>query len=331
MVAAVPRFLHVANGTATTALIEAAAIPGARSIWGDVLYEGPVPGGIGDAELLDTRARFLADEAEHPYPAVADDLRAWRAVIDAHETYDELVLWYEHDLFDQLNLLQLLSRLPRRVPANKRVSLICVGTFPGRPAFKGLGELTPPELASLFDTRAPLGGSQYALADRGWQTFRDSTPEAIERLLQTDTTALPFLARALRRFLEEYPWTTDGLSRTERRLLQLSDAGPTPLIAIFPRMHDGEDAYYVTDGTLLGLAAELSDGAMPLLEMMPGRGDGPAGLDARVTLTSRGRDVLGGRVDRVTARGIDRWFGGVHVRPGNVWRWDRASERVIRA
>ena len=26
-----------------------------------------------------------------------------------HESYDELILWFEHDLFDQLNLIQLLT------------------------------------------------------------------------------------------------------------------------------------------------------------------------------------------------------------------------------
>jgi len=55
-----PRFLHVANGSATTRLIRAASIPGTVSIWADPLYEGPVPGGLSDAELADVRARFLA-------------------------------------------------------------------------------------------------------------------------------------------------------------------------------------------------------------------------------------------------------------------------------
>src|SRR5438093_3470990 len=52
------RFHHVANGTSTTRLIEAASIPGTLSIWADPLYEGPVPGGLTDAELLDVRAHL---------------------------------------------------------------------------------------------------------------------------------------------------------------------------------------------------------------------------------------------------------------------------------
>src|SRR5262249_38545007 len=102
-----PRFLHVANGTSTTGTIEAAGIPGTTSIWADVLSEGPVPGGLSDAALIRVRAAQLADETT--VDDVAAELTEWRRVIDDDEKYDELVLWFEHDLFDQLNLIQLLS------------------------------------------------------------------------------------------------------------------------------------------------------------------------------------------------------------------------------
>ena len=52
------RCLDVANGSCMTRLIEAAGIPGARSIWADPLHEGPVPGGLDDDELLDARMRY---------------------------------------------------------------------------------------------------------------------------------------------------------------------------------------------------------------------------------------------------------------------------------
>lgn len=157
--AAKARLLHVANGTSTTMTIEAAGIPGICSIWADPLYEGPVPGGLSDAELLDVRARFLG-----PPPESVSDLRQWRLAIERHEACDELILWFEHDLFDQLNLIQLLTWICDHLPATKPVSLICIGSFPGRPDFKGLGELTPDELASLLETRQAVSDSQYEVA-----------------------------------------------------------------------------------------------------------------------------------------------------------------------
>src|SRR4029450_8931436 len=102
-----------------------------------------------------------------------NDLRRWRRVIDDYETYAQLVLWFEHDLFDQLNLIQLLSYLRMRPPVGRTVSLICINSFPGHPDFHGLGELSAPELASLFDTRRPVQDAAYVLAGRAWHAFRE--------------------------------------------------------------------------------------------------------------------------------------------------------------
>jgi hypothetical protein len=332
------RFLHVANGTSTTRLIGAAGIPGVLSIWADPLYDGPVPAGLTDAELLDVRQRFLARPAEvtfaawgGPDPALdpANDLRQWRAAIERTDSYDELILWFEHDLFDQLNLIQLLTWIRARLTATTPVSLVCIGSFPGRPRFKGLGELTPDELASLLDTRQPVSELQCAVAERAWHAFRQPTPEALDAMRRDDTTALPHLASALTRFLQEYPWTIDGLSRTERRLLDLASRGGLLLMEAFPLMHEGENAYYVTDSSLAELAEHLSRTSPPLLTLTLGRTAEAGVLRGSVTITETGQAVLARQLDRVDACGIDRWLGGVHVQAGlRVWRWDDERQRV---
>ena len=321
-------FHHVANGTSTTCSIELAGIPGTWSIWADVLYEGPVPGGIGDEELVRVRSAFLCDDEAAQDPV--NDLRRWRSAIADHQTYGELVLWFEHDLFDQLNLIQLLTWIRANVPASKPISLICIGSFPGRPAFKGLGELSPAELGPLIDTRAPVSDAAYALAGRAWDAFRDSTPEGLERLRRSDTAALPFLDAAIERFLQEYPWTSDGLSRTERRLLQLAAAGPVRVVDAFPRMQEDETAYSCPDGTLAGLVATLSSTSPPLLTFTADRTTN-AVLRGTVSATDAGREVLAGRRDRV-ACGLDRWLGGVHLQSGgDIWRWDDERRMMTRS
>jgi len=314
------RFLHVANGRSVTMTLEAAGVPGASSIWADPLYEGPVPAGLSDGELVEVRTRYLA---------MQDDLRAWRAPIERHELYDELILWFEHDVFDQLNLIQLLTWIRDHVPATKPVSLICIASFPGRPDFKGLGELTPDELASLFETRQAIDSRQYELAQRAWQAFRSPTPEALDELRSADTSALPYLAAAITRFLQEYPWSTDGLSRTERHLLELANGDGIALRNAFPRMYEGESVYHLGGETLATLAESLSRTSPPLLTL-----DSPAtptAYDLRgvVRLTDVGQSVLSGQQDRVEVCGIDRWLGGVHLQNGSrIWRWDDGRQCI---
>lgn len=322
------RFLHVANGTSTTGTIHEVGIPGSTSIWADPLHEGPVPGSLTEEQLLDVRARHLAGAGTDAADTIAE-LRRWREAIDDQASYDELVLWYEHDLFDQLNLIQLLSRIGQGSSASRSVSLICIDAFPGHPRFKGLGELSPGELGSLFETRQRVSDAQYALAARAWDAFRAPDPVALDALLETDTFALPFLAAALQRHLEDYPWTRDGLSRTERRLMTLAQPGPIDIWTAFPLMHEDETAFYIADASFWQVAKEL-ESARPALVSVA---ETPAALrrlpSGTIALTDTGQSVLGGQTDRVERCGIDRWLGGVHLMGSHpMWRWDDARRRV---
>ena len=80
-------------------------------------------------------------------------------------------------------------------------------------------------------------------------------------------------------------------------------------------MHDGEDAYYITDTSLAELADTLSRTSPPLLTLVS-RGRRGERLQESVTLTDSGRAVLAGRQDRIATCGIDRWLGGVHLQGG---------------
>ena len=322
--------LHIANGHATTGLIELSGLPGRTEVWADPLNEGPVPGNLSDDELLMVRARFLApsDDARND---VADDLRRWRDAVDDDSGYDELVLWFEHDLFDQLNLIQLLAHLGG-TPRAKPIALICIDRYPGHPNFKGLGELEPRDLEALFADRRPVEAAQFALAGRAWAAYRSPDPRAIEELLKGDTSALPFLGAALARHLEEFPSDADGLSRSERRLMEQATAGPVEIRAVFPRMHDGETAYYIADSWFVDRARELAGASPALVDLSIAAGT-PSALPAgTIALTRAGREVLDGAADRVTLCGIDRWLGGVHVHGrGRAWRWSARSGHLIEA
>ena len=322
-------FLHVANGRSTTATIQAAGIPGLCSIWADPLHEGPVPHDMSDQELVDLRTQYLAGHAAGP-PDPVNDLNAWRSIIEHDEAYDELVLWFEHDLFDQLNLVQLLTWLRAARATSRPVTLICIGSFPGRPNFKGLGELTTGELAPLLDARKPFTSEQYELAARCWDAFRQPSPHTLDALHREDTRALPFLSAAVVRWLQEYPWTTDGLSLTERRLLRLADQ-PLTLSSAFGRMSDGEHAYSISDLSLLSLATTLVASAPPLLTRSNGHdARGAARFAESIRITEAGQRVLAGEQDRIALCGIDRWLGGVQLRGHHVaWRWDPERAAIV--
>jgi hypothetical protein len=262
----VPEPLHVANGHCTTELIERAGLPGTTSIWADALHDGPVPD-VDDDQLIRVRAEFIADGLDVSADEVAADLKRWRTAIDAEDRYSELVLWFEHDLFDQLNLIQLLTRIGRDRPIRKPVSLVSVDRYPGHPNFKGLGELQPSEIAALYERRQRVATDQYGVAAAAWDAFRSGSRSRLEAVAQGDTTALPFLAAALRRYLDEGPGIPGGLSRSERRLLEQLQRGPVDIHRAFAAMHDGETAYYITDLSFWAMVERLSRRSPALIDV----------------------------------------------------------------
>jgi hypothetical protein len=167
------------------------------------------------------------------------------------------------------------------------------------------------------------------LAARAWTAFRQASPEALDELRHQDTSAMPFLSAALKRFLQEYPWTTDGLSRSERRLLAIAASGPVDLWAAFLQMHEGETAYYITDLSFLGLLRDFARCAPALISVADIPFDADRIPNGTLTITDYGRAILNGAVDRVAAYGIDRWLGGVHLTGERGWRWDETRDHTV--
>jgi Domain of unknown function (DUF1835) len=329
--------LHVTNGESAARGLRLTGFGGTVLAWNDVLHEGPLPR-LPPAELRRRRAAFLSECGWGSDREIAADLeRRDRFVERALQGRRHVVLWFEHDLFDQLQLLQILASYVAARRAEARVEILNVGEVEGRPDFRGLGELTPIELEGLWDRRRPLT-AEPALATRAWEAVCSPEPTAIEALLAGPTEALPFLGAALHRLLEEFPDTTSGLSRTERQLLEaLAEAPRTPLELLVDNGRR-EEAPFMGDAWLWLHLAELGRGPQALvfrddgepLGLPPPRADGESFASARVRLTEPGERALAGTLDRIAVAGIDRWIGGVHLHRGHIWRWDRGRRHLVR-
>jgi hypothetical protein len=181
-----------------------------------------------------------------------------------------------------------------------------------------LGEPTgrPVELAAL--ERQPVQPEQRALAARAWSAFRAAEPRELAELAKDGTGALPFLAAALRRLLEELPAVEDGLARSERELLEAVAAGASSRPEAFEAFQRREERPFMGDVVFWLRIDGLARAPVPLLDENGG-----------LTVTDAGREVLAGRADHVGLNGIDRWLGGVHLSGAEAaWRWDRSERRL---
>jgi hypothetical protein len=318
--------LHISNGDATD-------VPGtglARRVvyWRDILHEGPVPE-VGPTELRRIRVDYLADHEG------VERVEAMRRFTERDQALEagrdgEYVLWFEADLYDQLQIIEILARLDDLGVPAQRVTLICIGEHAGIARFGGLGELTAEQLRELPLTNAcaRLTRAALDLATRAWAAFRAPTPVGLAAVTAARLGELRFFGEAFDRLSREYPATRDGLSLTERRVLAAVADGAADAGTAFVRAGARETRPYLGDSTCFARMDRMAQGPHPLLRL-----DAPAHRvepTTGVQLTDTGLRVLAGEADRIALNGIDRWIGGVHLQGHHVpWRWDDGTETIV--
>ncbi len=313
--------IHFTNGSVVADALLASGVPGRVVACDDPLHDGPCLPGLSRAAWRDSRARFLSGCHGLPLDQVRRGFEQRDAAIDEAADADQVVLWFEHDLFDQLNLIWLLEALAATGTSAAGVRLVVIGEHPVIRPFHGLGHLSPAQLLALFPDRRPLGDDQLAEARAAWADVCSSDPRALARRSEVTSRHWPWLSGALRRLVDELPSVSGGLSRTERQGLEATGVGTTTLGEAFAACAAREQRVFLGDSTFYATMRRLHEASTPLITSATGLGGPPDSLrSSAVALTAFGRRVLAGLEDHARVNGLDRWVGGVHLL-GHSPRW----------
>ncbi len=134
-------------------------------------------------ELSRVRARFIADQGWGTQEEVSAAFARRDQTLARCTDYQVVTLWFEHDLYDQLQLIQLLDWFAQHSIGETQLSLICIDAFPGVDRFLGLGQLDAVQMASLYATRHEVTATELSLARTAWAAFRSPDPTSIGALL----------------------------------------------------------------------------------------------------------------------------------------------------
>ena len=322
--------LHITNGDSVAgALNELSHDPVLP--WRDVLHDGPVPGGIDASALRETRARFLTERGGLQYELVLADFAGRDAQLAATGAGDHVVLWFEPDLYDQLQLLQILAQLYLKPLANRpSISVVAADEL--------LGPLKQNELAKYIDRQRDVRAVDLELAAAGWEAFTSSNDTLLKQFANTETAlhsansyagddavVLPYLHAAMRRLLQEYPSDTNGLSRTEQQIVDVLTPGARTFGEVYRQSHAPKEEWiWLGDWSFAWYVERLMKGAVPLIEFVDDvdqsldlnpavRSEGAEFWKRKIRLTAIGASVANGTDNAVRLNGLDRWIGGVHL------------------
>ncbi len=317
--------LHIRCGSDIEVALRDAGFEGDFLDFSDPYCQGPVHD-LPLGEFIAERAAFIAAAYGLPEGEVKARQRERYDALRQAAAYEHIVLWFEHDHFDQLILAYILKHLHdyRDMPP---VELVCVYDYPVLPRFTGLGQLGPKDLAAVWESRKDVTEEQTAFGAEVWKALTAESPKALADMVKAGTSAVPTMREALDRHLDELPSTRHGLSLTETLSLRiLAEKSRIKAGAMFgqltlryePLPYLGDLMYwYELDRLVRGGAAEIVENA----EAWP---------DKVLGLTTRGERILMTEEDWLDHMPDPRFVGGVEITPGQpVWRRDNKGRVVL--
>lgn len=217
-------------------------------VWRESYLEGRLPGPeVPLEEFEQIRAeelhRFMP---ELDFEKLLCSLRHMDRTIAGLSKEDSALLWFDACMYDQIMLSRILFLL-NDTPA--AVFLVCEDVAWG----------SVPELFAKKKGEAVLlSRDDIALYAAAWKAVTEGAEPLRQFLATGKAERFPYLAKALARYLEEYP-DAEGLGRSERQLLEIIRSGEHTGSGIFRAQAKYEEHPFMGDTMCWRLLEELAE------------------------------------------------------------------------
>jgi hypothetical protein len=322
--------LHITSDEKTAQSVRRLLDEGSAVAWEDTIYEGPLMPRWKD--FYKARAKYFANTG-------CAQEKAWRNAFNgrldilksAISKANRVILWFGPGFHEQLQLCAFLDWLE----GQKKAPPVAIVPFPERKT-GSFSQFNVVVLRAMMHSATDLTLTQIEIAKAVWQLLLDDNPTHLPLFSRPDISTMPHIMSTLQRWLEEFPSRRNGLSRTQRTVIEIVANGSRRLREIYQTLQVRENGLFLNEAMFTLQVKRLLECPQPALYLkrdfqisyrLPSL-EQVARHD--VGLTSLGWDLLQNKGDFVQANGIDRWLGGVHLRDDNIWRWDAVRNSLVK-
>jgi len=288
--------LHITNGDSLTDRLKALNLKGDIITWREMLCEGKTLTNVGSESFWKTRFEFLNKNYKVSKSwFVEKTLKEYRSLCN-HKQQDQIVLWFEYDLFCQINMLAVISWLKTH-RKYAHISLVCSGNEDETDKMYSLGDVSDEKLLELYENRTELSMNDIEFADYVWQLYCSDNPIRLENLTDFKNYQYDYLSDAIKTHLKRFPTIKNGLNDIENHVLQLSfDKKPKSKRELLRTV--------LTDQGVYGFGDSQYDRIITTLKPLYSSFN-------PVRLTKKGKQILEGKTSYyATIQDIDAYLGG---------------------
>ena len=233
------RRIALLNGDCLAEQLKGSELPLEIVVFREALVSGPL-GGASWGEFWETRVGFLtkqygatALEVQEKTVAELDKIRSLADGV-------ELSLWFEDDLFCQVNLWFVLNLLSE----SKNIKIYRVFPPEASPAnrWRGFGDASAAALTQAYESRVPFTSSDLALGKNFWEAYRLGNWAQLMTLSKSVSPCFRHLEEVCQAQLDRIS-ADPTKRRPEKVILELLAKGITDFDPLFSEFSEREGIY----------------------------------------------------------------------------------------
>lgn len=303
--------LHITNGNNLTDYLNDLKIEGDFLTWQEMFCEGPTTEEIETEGFFNLRKEFLSELYDIEIDEV--ELRSQLEVLDHTDQFEEIILWFEYDLFCHINLMAIINLLKQKkiqVP----LYLVCSGRVKGEKDLKALPELEPDQLRKEYEGKIKLNEEDIELMSSLWQIYCGSDHNLFKPFI-IQKSSYPYLSNCLKAHLERFPDSITGLSTLETHTLHMiSDQKITSKRHLLGYILNFQGYYGYAD-----LQIEKIIDRLAIFYIQE---------EQQIVLNQKGQDALAQKTNFSSELPSKMIYGGVNK---NDFQFSRAENKLIKA
>jgi len=209
--------VHVLNGDA---LAEKFTIEGEVVVCREALIEVPMQAASIE-EFWKFRAAYLSENLAAQMQFYFDNVKTEFEKLKSFQNATAFNLWFEHDLFCQVNMWFLLSYL-KSIGSGISVCRVMPPSG-GNQLWSGFGFMEEGDLNKCFGQRIKFTAKDLVLGACLWDAYQQNDMKALKNLSQTVSPVFPLLQEICHAHVQRFP--DKGLGRPQNKLKHITSSG----------------------------------------------------------------------------------------------------------
>jgi hypothetical protein len=233
------RRIALLNGDCLAEQLKCAELPLEQIIFREALVSGPLDGTTWE-EFWETRVRFLTQNYGATAKEVQEKTVAELEKIGRLTDGVELSLWFEDDLFCQVNLWFVLNLLSES--HHIKIYRIFPPESSQANSWRGFGDASPAALAQAYESKVPFNTSDLALGKNLWEAYRLGDSAQLAALSKNVSPCFRHLKEVCQAQLDRISEDPNE-RRPEKVILELLAKGITDFDSLFSQFSEREGIY----------------------------------------------------------------------------------------